>query len=297
MPDRTRWASIVAAAVFIGAPAPAAAQGVPATDIYLAPLSMRGGRPVVGAAANVTHRAGYDNQPSFTPDGRAMLFTSIHDDGQADIYRYDLGSKATTRVTATAESEYSPTMMPGGHRFSVIRVEKDSAQRLWSFALDGSDPRIVIESLEPVGYHAWLDANTLVMFVLGSPNALVAGDLRTGRMDTLARRIGRSLARIPDGSGFSFTQTVDSARMLRTMRAPGRPQRDLVALPRGSEDIVWLDGRTVLAGSGSSILVWRRGSAAWAEVADLSGPGLTQISRLAVSPDGRWLAIVAVPRR
>ena len=297
MPDLTRRASIVAAAVFIGAPAPAAAQRVPATDIYLAPLAMRSGRPVVGAAVDITNRAGYDNQPSFTPDGRAILFTSIHEDGQGDVYRYDLTSKSIARVTATAESEYSPTVMPGGRRFSVIRVEKDSAQRLWSFALDGSDPRLVIESLKPVGYHAWLDANTLVMFVLGTPNALVAGHLRTGRMDTLARRIGRSLTRIPDGSGFSFTQGADSAQMLRTMRAPGRPARDLVALPPGSQDIVWLDGGTVLSGSGSNLLVWRRGAAAWAEVADLSAAGVTQISRLAVSPDGRWLAIVAVPGR
>ena len=28
----------------------------PATDIYLAPLSMRDGRPVVGKLVNVTHR-------------------------------------------------------------------------------------------------------------------------------------------------------------------------------------------------------------------------------------------------
>src|SRR5205085_5230181 len=115
---------------------------------------------------------GYGNQPSFLPDSRAILYTSRREDGQSDIYRYDIGSAATTGVTTTPESEYSATVMPGGRRFSVIRVEKDSTQRLWSFALDGSDPRIVVESLKPVGYHAWLDATTLAMFVLGSPNAL-----------------------------------------------------------------------------------------------------------------------------
>ena len=63
------------------------AQGRPSTDIYLAPLSMQNGEPVIGAPVNITHRPGYDNQPSFTPDSRAILFTSTHEDGQSDIYR------------------------------------------------------------------------------------------------------------------------------------------------------------------------------------------------------------------
>ena len=130
-----------------------AAQAPPATDIFLAPLSITStdGRPVIGKPVNVTNRPGYDNQPAFTPDSKGVLFTSIHEDGggQSDIYRYDLGTKAITRVTSTPESEYSATIMPGGQRFSVIRVERDSAQRLWSFAMDGSDPQQHVPTLRP----------------------------------------------------------------------------------------------------------------------------------------------------
>src|SRR5262245_65048568 len=133
------------------------------TDIFLAPLSMQGGRPVVGPAVNITNVPSYDNQPSFTPDSRAFLFTSNRQGGQTDIYRYDLASKTTTRITSTPESEYSPTVMPGGNRFSVIRVEKDSTQRLWSFTLSGTDPQVILPALKPVGYHAWLDADHLAL--------------------------------------------------------------------------------------------------------------------------------------
>ena len=271
---------------------PVAAQGVPATDIYLVPL---GPGLKVGAAINVTNRPGYDNQPSFTTDGRAILYTSIREDAQSDIYRYDVASRMTTRVTTTPESEYSATVMPGGNRFSVIRVEKDSTQRLWSFTLDGSDPRLVIESLKPVGYHAWLDANTLVMFVLGRPNALVLGDLRTGKMDTLARGIGRSLARLPDGSGFSFTQDVDSVTHLQGMDPRTRRTWDIATLPRGVQDLVWLGDGTLIVGSGSKLLARATGAGGWTEIADLSSAGAMQITRLAVSADGKALAIVAVP--
>src|SRR5689334_24981364 len=138
-------------ATFVAARGPAA-QAPPATDIFLAPISVSAdGKVVVGTPVNVTNRPGYDNQPAFTPDSKAILFTSIHEDGQSDIYRYDLGTKAITRVTSTPESEYSATIMPGGQRFSVIRVERDSAQRLWSFAMDGSDPQLLRSEERRVG--------------------------------------------------------------------------------------------------------------------------------------------------
>ncbi|HKW46060.1 MAG TPA: hypothetical protein VJN70_01390, partial [Gemmatimonadaceae bacterium] len=161
---------VLAAAVAISVHAQA---GPPSTDIYLAPIKMAGGKITVGTPLNVTNRPGYDNQPSFTPDSRAILFTSVRGDAQADIYRYELRTKATSRVTTTPESEYSATVFGDGSRFSAIRVEADSTQRLWSFRLDGSDPRVVFESIKPVGYHAWVDSTTVAMFTLGRPNALV----------------------------------------------------------------------------------------------------------------------------
>jgi dipeptidyl aminopeptidase/acylaminoacyl peptidase len=260
--------------------------------IFLIPLNPG---PSTGRPINITKRPGYDNQPSFTPDSRSVLYTSTRDDGQSDIYRYDIAPATTTRVTTTPESEYSATVMPDGRRFSVIRVERDSTQRVWSFALDGSDPRLVIASLKPVGYHAWLDANTLVMFVLGSPNALVLGDLRSQKMDTLARAIGRSLARLSDGRGFSFTQTVDSATVVKGMDPARQRTWDIARLPARTQDLAWLPDGAMLAGSGSKLLVWRPAAGAWAEVADLAAEGMSQISRLAVSPDGKWIAAVAIP--
>jgi dipeptidyl aminopeptidase/acylaminoacyl peptidase len=275
--------------------APLSAQARGSTDIYLAPLSMVNGKPVVGAPVNVTNRPGYDNQPSFTPDSRSILFTSADDDRQSDISRIDVATKAISRVTTTPESEYSATVMPGGRRFSVIRVEHDSTQRLWSFALDGSDPRLVLERLKPVGYHAWIDGENLALFVLGRPNALVHANVRTQVSDTLARGIGRSLAALPGGGGFSFVRQ-DSTPMLVSATFPGFKTTDLVALPRGSQDIAWVSSSVVLAGSGSRLLAWTKGGAGWEQVADFGAAGLTDITRLAVSPDGRWLAVVATPK-
>jgi len=279
----------------IAATASLRAQQPPSTDIFLAPLSIENGRPVIGTPVNVTNRPGYDNQPSFTPDGHAFLFTSTHEDGQSDIYRYDLKSKEITRVTTTPESEYSATVMPGGQRFSVVRVESDSTQRLWSFALDGSDPKLLLETVKPVGYYAWIDANNLALFVLGKPNALVHADIRTGQADTLSRDIGRSVQPLPSGGGFSFVAHVDSVSSVRVVQWPANSRRAEVALPRRGEDFTWVTRDLILASSGSKLLYWHRGMAAMVDADDLSAAGLTNITRLAVSPDRQWLAIVAVP--
>jgi WD40-like Beta Propeller Repeat len=288
--------SIAACVLAVVAPV-VGAQAPPATDIFLAPISISAeGRPVIGKPINVTNRPGYDNQPAFTLDSKGMLFTSIHDDGQADIYRYDIGAKTVARVTSTPESEYSATIMPGGQRFSVIRVERDSSQRLWSFAFDGSDPQLVVPSVKPVGYHAWIDPDNLALFVLGNPNALVHYDLRSGHADTLARNIGRSLAPTIGGGGFSFTaHDSTGAVRLKTMSWPYQTISDLVALPRGSEDIVWLARDLVLSSDGTKLVSWKAGTKEWQDAVDLAPAGLTRISRLAVSLDGKWLAIVAVP--
>ena len=291
----------------LGAAASVQAQAAPpSTDIYLAPVRIQGAKVSVGTPVNITNRPGYDNQPSFTPDSKSILFTSVRGDAQADIYRYDLRTKATSRVTTTLESEYSATVYGDGSRFSVIRVEADSTQRLWSFRLDGSDPRVVFEAIKPVGYHAWVDSATVAMFLLGRPNALVLADTRGGAPDTLARDIGRSLVPLPSADGFSFVQRSKDSTWILTavdVRGSGRERRTmtmpLVRMPAGADYITWVAPAVAIAGSGSKLFIWRgkEKPAEWTEVADFMKVGLTRISRLALSPDHRWLALVAEPAK
>jgi hypothetical protein len=276
----------------------------PSTDIFLAPLRIQKGSVSLGTPVNITRRAGYDNQPSFTPDSRAVLFTSVRGDAQADIYRYEIASKAITRVTSTPESEYSATVYGDGTRFTVIRVEADSAQRLWSFRLDGSDPRLLFPNIRPVGYHAWIDSTTVAMFLLGRPNALVLADTRSGHPDTLARDVGRSLVRLPNGSGFSFVQHARDSSWILTavdVRGSGRERRTMVLpltrMPAGADYVAWLAPAVAITGTGTRILIWRGDAknTQWTELVDLSRFGLQRISRVALSPDHGWLAMVAEP--
>jgi hypothetical protein len=284
------------AALLAAIPAAAMAQS-PGTDVFLASLARRGDTLVVGSAENVTRRAGYDNQPSFLTDASGLLYTVIGADAQADIWRYDIATRRTTRVTATPESEYSAAPMAGGRRFSVVRVERDSTQRLWSFALDGSDPQLLLPSLQPVGYHAWLGTNRLAAFVLGTPSTLhVVG--RDGSGDEVrARDIGRALQRLPGQTWYSFTRKDSTGRLWITAQPfEGGPLAPLVEAAEGNEYHAWTPDGSLLSAEQDAIVRWNGHTGddgEWLAIATI--PGVRNISRLAVSPDGRWLAFVAEP--
>jgi dipeptidyl aminopeptidase/acylaminoacyl peptidase len=277
------------------APHRAAAQQPPGTDIYLVDLVVRDGSLQVGNAVNITDRAGYDNQPAFTADGRSLLYTSIREDGQADIYRYEIVSREMVRVTRTAESEYSPTLTPDLRGISVVRVEPDSTQRLWRFDLEGGEAELLLPELRPVGYHAWADEQTVALFVLGSPATLQLADLRTGRGEVIAENIGRSLHRVPGRSAISFLRrTPEGERWIEELDIASRTVRPLVRPLEPGEDYSWTPDGKLLMGRGAKLFAWDPAlGEEWLEVADLSAAGIGEITRLAVSPQGDRIALVA----
>jgi hypothetical protein len=282
------------AAALLGAvllPCAAAAQA--SSDIFVADLSRAAGGWRVGTPVNLTLRPGYDNQPHFTADGGAILYTSIRD-GQADVFRVDLGTRAHERLTATPESEYSPTPVSGG--FSVVRVEADSTQRLWRFGPDGTAPELLLPDVAPVGYHAWGEGDRVALFVLGSPARLKWADAGTGELEPVAEDIGRTIQRVPGRDAVSFIQRLTAERTfvvevdMRTRRL-----KKLAEMHGGGDYHAWLPDGTLLMSSGSRILHHDlRAGSGWREVADLGRNGL-RVTRLAVSPSGDRLAFVGEP--
>jgi dipeptidyl aminopeptidase/acylaminoacyl peptidase len=286
-------------------PATPPAAPPPDTEISVASLSTGTNGLTVGQPANITNSPGYDNQPSFTPDGRSILFTSIRGGTQTDIYRYDLASRTVTRVTETPESEYSPTMTPDGGHISVIRVEADQTQRLWRFTADGRQPELVLANVKPVGYHAWIDEHTLALFVLGQPATLQLADVRTGASKVIVPGIGRSLQRIPGRGTISFVErgagggatAVPKLSVRELDPASGRatPLMDAVAGAREA-DLAWTPDGLLLMADNDVLYGWRRGDRDWRKVADLAALGLHGVSRIAVNAKGDQIAFVTLAR-
>ncbi|HVG29967.1 MAG TPA: hypothetical protein VM864_09735 [Pyrinomonadaceae bacterium] len=285
---------------------PSPAPTPPDTEIFVVEMKQGAGGLTFSEPANATKHAGYDNQPGFMPDGQSFLFTSQRENDQTDIFRYDLKTGATTQLTRTPESEYSPTLMPGGKFFSVVRVEADKTQRLWKFPRAGGPAAsLALENVKPVGYHLWLDERTLALFVLGDektkqPNTLQLVALKKGapvaiEVSTLHTNVGRSLQRVPRRDAFSFVhKTAPDEWLVKIIDVRAHRTELLTKTLPGSEDLAWLpDGSLLMAQDSKLFRFDPAREHSWQQVADFAAAGLRKITRIAVSPKGDRLALVA----
>lgn len=293
------------AALGIAAPGPQAVQAPPRTEVYLASFTAAAAPAVDGPLVNVSRSPGYDNQPVYQPDGRAVLFTSDRVAGQTDIYRYDLTSKAVTRLTRDPQNEYSPLVMPGGHAFSVVHGDEQS---LWGYEMDGSHGHLLYQQKGKVGYHVWIDATHVGVFVLGDqthPNTLQIADLETGKADVLASSIGRSLLMRPGTRMMTFVDKTQRGHwIVKQLDPTTHAITALVETPAGSEDGAW-DPATglLLMAQGTKVFGWSPAHPrdGWRQLGDFARDGIANVTRLAINPvatapaAGR-LALVAEPR-
>lgn len=241
---------------------------------------------------------GYNNQPQFF--GPHELYLTVQfpaDSTQTEIFALDLLLHTTARVTATTTPEYSPTPQPNGRRFSVVRVEADGAQRLWSLPRDRSDAGYpLFPDLTNVGYHCWLNDTLAALFLVGDekePHALGIVSNNRPRPLRVAFNVGRCLQKMPDGR-LAYVHKATADTWLLKIYDPRKGGSDLVArtLP-GSEDFAVLSDGSFLAGKGAKLYHLQPGSLNdWKEIADLSRYGVRQLTRLAVGADGALVVVV-----
>src|SRR3989441_2444747 len=269
----------------------------PSSDIFIVDVKTERGEMRFSQPVKITTFVGYNNQPSFMPDGRSILYTSIRDK-QADIYRYDLRSGASSRVTNTPESEYSPTLMPDGRNISVVRVEGDGTQRLWKFPLNGGQPSLILEHIKPVGYHLWIDDHTLALFILGSkgkPNTLQIVDVPSEKAEVVAENPSRILRRIPNQNKFGFVHKIsDQEWIIKAFDLKTRKITTLIKTFPGVEDYSWMPSGILLMAKDAKLFKWNPAiDQDWQQFADFSQGGLKRITRITVSPKGDRIAMVA----
>jgi len=262
----------------------------PETDIWIAPLDGHGRELRLGTARNATDRPGYDNQPVFTGPGR-LLYTRA-EDGDADIWQLDLATGVTTPFTRTSpESEYSATPLPFAAGISVVQVEADSTQRLWQIDGAGVPVAPIFPGVAPVGYHAWLDDTRALLYVLGNPATLHLAERGATETRVVARDVGRSLQAAP-GGGVSYVQRTDegSTEIRIWSREDGDSRRVAESVAVG-EDHAWTPDGLLLQASGNRVYALDpAGDRRWREIGGVEGD--RRVTRMAVSPDGRTLAMV-----
>lgn len=279
------------AVLLLAFPFSVSAQQPPGTEIYLLDLSVKKTKISVDNPVNVTNRLGYDNQPNFHPDKPLLYYTSADGDGKTDLVEYNFKTKTSRKITNTTEREYSPTVTPDKKFLSCIIQRENGAQDLGEYPIDGGEPVVLINSLT-VGYHAWINAESLLLFVLGDTMTLQRYDLGSRQSEIITRSIGRSLHKIPNTSSMSFVKKVtDSMAVLNKLNSDGSIE-PIVNLLNGREDVTWTPDGKIIMSDGRKLFYFQPGeSITWTEIEGPSMPEGT-IARLTVNAEGNKLAIV-----
>ncbi len=262
------------------------------TEVFLTDIKTINGKLTFGSSQKVSNNEGYHNQPSFYDNDR-LLFASTREN-QTDIAQYDNETKEVKWFTNTKNgSEYSPTKIPSATSFSSIRLDTDGLQRLYTYPLDGGNSKILVEDAK-IGYHVWYSKTILVATVLIENRMdLVAFDLEKKTNQVLYKNVGRSLHLIPKTDLVSFITVANDSLVVTSIHPNTGVQETLVTLPQGTQDICWLADGSILTGLKNYLLRFNpETDTQWKDIFQFSDTDIYEISRLAVSPDGKKLAFV-----
>lgn len=264
------------------------------SEIYLFDVQLSGSNIVVSNPKNVTNHPGYDNQPSFHSSKPLLFYSSFNEEGRSDIKVFNYKSGKTTALTSTSEREYSPTLTPDGKYISCIIQRDNNAQDLGKYPIEGGEAITLIDNLI-VGYHAWVDDNNLILFVLGEPMTLQWYDLKSKSSTVLEENIGRSLHKIPGQNAMSFVhKRSKNDWVINRLDIASQKITPITSTMEGSEDLAWTkDGRIIMS-DGSKLFVYDpKLKNDWTEIEmSLEGATISGITRLAMTRDGKKLAVV-----
>ena len=279
---------------------------MPGFDIYVGDLALQNNRLKVSHLEALTKRSEYDNQPLFLPNGDSLLYTAAITNKkigqkigqtveqtveQTDSMFVSLESGQVSNLTNSIESEYSPTLMPTGKSFSVIRAV-DNKQKLWRYPLHPEQPFAepateLLSNINPVGYHAWVDNDRVLLFVLGEPNTLQLANIQKQTSRVIDENIGPSLFAIPRSPLMSYTASIgkgDDIQWQLKSYHPETAKRELLTmLPKGAYYYAWAGNGYAIVAVNSALMQWDmanidKGWQSFADVSDVCPKGVTRLT-------------------
>ena len=195
-------------------------------------------------------------------------------------------------VAGTAESEYSPTPIPGRNELSVIQVEPDQKQRLWSINIDNGEMKLLLPDAEPVGYHAWFNDHEVAMFILGESFTLHTASTGKSGSTEIADNIGRTIRKHPVSDEIVFVDKNSEPWQIAAYNPASKTTRSVMPLFPNGEDFT-IDGNgNYWTGNDSKLYRRAPGDQRWELVADYSAKGVGSITRLAINPAGTKITFV-----
>ncbi len=190
--------------------------------------------PATGGTPRQITSGDWDHtSPEWTPDGRAILFSTLRTEDseyawrESEVYRVDVETGEISQLTHRRGPDYAPRVSPDGRRIAYVGYDwsNDTFQEsmLYVMDADGSNPRALTASLDrsPSG-HMWAPDGSGVYFNVS----------REGVRDLYFVSLDGSVRRVTEGS-----------HVLDVADIRGRTAVGVRAEPQAPGDIVAFDLR------------------------------------------------------
>lgn len=265
------------------------------TEVFIAELDQTNETIRISNLKNISNDSGYDSQPSFA-NNELLLFAG-NNNGQVDIAQYDLKlNKKSWYHKGSPSGQYSPQMVTATSEVFAVHLDTNGRQRL--FRHNGKNKYSEAHPDLQIAYFAMYNEDILVGTVLGDEGLdMIVADLKTKLVDTVFYDAGRSFHKMPAENSMSYTLVnKEGNHDVYQLDMTSFESFFVAQLPIGVQDHIWLSETSLLAASNDKIYLYDLfGDGEWKQVADLSESKIRNITRMAVSPNGTKLALVAEP--
>jgi len=179
-----------------------------------------------------------------------------------------------------------------GRTFSAVR---GAAQQLWRLNPDGSDAGSAAIHAGPIRNYVWVSPAKIAHWVPDGRSAgtLALVDLESGSSEVMASNVGPSLLLRPGTGALTFVSRSRAGNSpIKELDAATRKVATYAPTVDGGDALAWTPSDRLLMASGAKLFVRENETDRWIENADLRKAGVTAITAITVSPDGKWIAIV-----
>lgn len=240
--------------------------------------------------------SGYNNHPFFIDEDRLIISSKMPDQAEPDLYELNTAAETIKKLTQTISGEYSVAKIPNTNQLSFVRqenYENETLIRVWEFPNENSGPgHPIFPHLTNTGYHCWLNANQIVLFMVEGANRLVLTDREGLNLTTISEYPGRCFKVLPNGNLIYSSEIPNEGPMLKIFN-PNTLASVALAQPLGDAQDFEVVDESIIMAKGKKLfqLDWTQTSPEWKEFTDLDWLPGKKISRMALSHNGQ-LAIV-----
>jgi hypothetical protein len=188
-------------------------------------------------------------------------------------------------------------MQKSGKAFTAVREGGDPYQSLHRYSYGSKESEWAVKTRTPIGYYAMDEGGGVALWARWA-NALYFVDQDAPQAMFVSGHVPPSRPHlIPGSNEFSFVhRQANDTLWIKSYEPKSGSITPVAPVLANNIDYAWMPDGSIVAGKNQQLFIWRKGAEDWQFFADLGKDGIADISRLAVSDDFRYIAIVAKVR-